>query len=433
MEKSRRRKIRYLLIIILPALFLTFLSKWAMKVQWILEYEQHSIVYPTEFKRWLNEKIFPGFFYDENFIAENFLIVNVTHDQELTSSDQTTNEAGTPITNREKLDSLLTFLYRNEDLFNMIVCDLDFHSASLKPGADRSLNEIIGKLRTDHRIIFAAEYRSGEEYPGTVLDEIDTEYCGQVNKESAQGVFFKYRLAMENPHLKSLPLLMFEKINKIELLREGPGLIKYRDSTGKTYRMYNSFIPEMLFDIDYFDKFEDRDLDSSKALCDLGTIVNNSTDIALRSLLFTKNKKPKTIFIGAVSHDQADMHYTFYGMLDGPIVLLNIYYDLINGTNQLNYLQILISFLTFYFICYSLFLRPKKHVNKPFTPWGHIKELINERRHFFILVVLTFVLNLFFRQSTNLIILLVLIEVVRGIVVISRNYKLVKVSNTSNR
>jgi hypothetical protein len=265
--------------------------------------------------------------------------------------------------------------------------------------------------------------------PETVLDQIDTANCGQVNKESAQGVFFKYQLAMEDPHLKSLPLLMFERINKVELLREGPSMIRYKDSSGATHRMYNSFIPEMLFDLDYFDKFEDRDLDSSKALCDLGTIVNDSTDIVLRSLLFTKNKKPKTIFIGAVSHNHADMHHTFYGMLDGSIILLNIYYDLINGTNNVNCLQILISFLAFYFICYLLFLRPKKHSNKTFTFWGYVTELIKERIHFIILIVLTFILNLFFRQSTNLIILLLLIEMVRGLVIIAGNYKLVKVSN----
>ena len=63
----------------------------------------------------------------------------VTKQKQIYILDPISNEAGTAITNREKLDSLLTFLYRNETLFNMIVCDLDFHFPSMKPGVDSSL------------------------------------------------------------------------------------------------------------------------------------------------------------------------------------------------------------------------------------------------------------------------------------------------------
>lgn len=193
--------------------------------------------------------------------------------------------------------------------------------------------------------------------------------------------------------------------------------------------MYNVFIPEILFDSKDFDKmkteYNSEYLDTSTAICELSTILNEKTNVVLRTLLGKKGSK-KNIFIGAISHDHADMHSTLYGVEDGSIIILNIYYDLYRGSNRYSLLKIFISFLLFYYIFYKIFIKTRKTNNEPFTIGKYLWEKVKEREYWIILLLYTLLLYFVFNESTNLLVLLILIEVLRGIKEIFTHYKIEK-------
>lgn len=288
-----------LVLVAFFTLSLTSLSVIVVDLPWVFD-EEDFITVPTQIKQWINKDVKKNHFYDTSYIQKNFLILNTTHDQELTSDDKNIlrqEDPGIPITSRKKLAELLRMLNTNDSLYNYIICDVVFEFPSFSKAWDDSLKKYMNELQIKEKILFGVPYsKNTKTFELNQYNNIDLKNMGATNKESASGYYIKHRLTFDDARVRSLPLLLFERTHNISVENTNwPGCIKYRQGKNKAV-VYNSFIPEMLFTRQDFDNFYTNHLgtyDSNTVICDLGVVVSDSTGLYLHTLLNTRsiNKK----------------------------------------------------------------------------------------------------------------------------------------------
>jgi hypothetical protein len=373
-DKRLGRK-RYLIFLIL-AMVSTAASFFASRLSMILPQES-QVATCSNARRMIKKHVFPHSFYDDSFIQKKFLLINVSLDYGLGVNTGYSNsvflpkglEPVTPITDRQKLSRLFRWLSAHPDQYNYVVCDLLFEGATVEGNGsgnsstrsryDDTLRNYLELIQRSGKVLFAGKYddHNQQYYPG-LYPSLRDENKGAANKDVVDEYIRNYRLTRGDNGIPTLPLRMLERLDGVTIKPSLFGFLGLsHHSTGESYSSWNSFIPDMTFskeDIDAIPSFAGATVpDSTIGMIQLGEAVSD-TDI-LPSLLYKKEAVKKNIFIGAFTHDHADMHKTLFGDLDGSLVILNIYYDLVQEQNSLNiiyFLSMVVCFFFFWWLFY---------------------------------------------------------------------------------
>jgi len=417
---------------VLLALVLTWASVSIINIPWVVGDEAIFAQYSTRFKKVLNNNLFKGRLYDSTFIERNFLLINTTNDQELTINSSNDPDRlknpGTPITNRKSLKELFRMLNKADSLYQFIVCDVLFELPSVVDREDDSLKYYMNELQIKNKILFAVSGSRGENNGISMhFQNIKPQNVGSTIMQPVSGYFTRQKLIYDNFKLKSLPLLMYQRYYGIDVKQSiFPGLIIYeRKGNSKSY--YNTFMPEIYFDRAWFDrKYVESEgvYDENMLIIDLGVVVSDSTGLYLDAILPTSAKQKKIVFIGAIRGDHIDKHITYYGNLDGAIILINTYHGLVLQQNIFDIWLWVISFLFFLIISWRVILGRDRDAANNTGFWLIMRHKIIDRLYYILLTILTLISSLVFNRSTNLIALIIIIEILHSLVRFLRNYRL---------
>ncbi|HEV7783617.1 MAG TPA: CHASE2 domain-containing protein [Chitinophagaceae bacterium] len=435
---------RFLRIVLPLAILFTLLNLIAIHCP-LIEPEQKIIVKSTNVKKWL-DRIFKDVPHGPDFLKKNFLLINVTRDMTVSCKEPNPDFYAdstrpnpypcTPIVDRSRLISLLTWLNEHPDRFEIVVCDLLFEKTK-NDSLDSELVNALHELEGKGKILFASVYdKYNRNYYGDLISGVGNPgNKGAVNEEKVEDYFFKYRLAYEGTNVKSLPLLMFERINKDTVHRGILGTLRYHNKAGRRITAHNSFIPEMEISTDDIDRLPTPERNNEgRVNPDVGYMElwqavkrgMGTDNVYLTQVLRPGTLGNRTIFIGAFSHDHSDMHKTLYGDMDGSLILLNIYHNLVSGANRVNVIYHILIFFSFLFLFRILFIKINWFNHLTLPRKIQVAEWFVKQLPYFILVAMTLIANIFFGQVTNVIVLIVLIGGIKLLKKVTNNWSGIK-------
>jgi hypothetical protein len=459
MKPSLRNPLAWLLAFFI-SLVLFYLSFYSYQLSWIAKPEEFITSMPSNFKHWTDKASKALSKNDQHYIENNFILVNTAKDQAIIEEDAGSSVPKTiAITDRAKLAKLFRWLDSNKHLYRLAVCDLQFvDSGKVRNSAENMALEsaIHGLLRSrSPQIIFAGEY-DDVKYKPSIFPDINA--SGMVGN-TAYNVFEKedfldYSLLTHEGHVKSLPLLLYEKVgadanNSIpETERQFKngwfGTIWQKTAHGKKY-IWNNFVPEIYFgqedmeDIEKFHSYETNDsVMHSTTMIRLGSAVGE--DFALEAMcqikgktISGKSRKP-IIFIGSFS-GYSDTHSTLFGQTAGSLILLNIFHTLDTCKDNVKTFYLLFLFTMLFLISVDVVFQGPKFTRKLFfilslaffglpllilMSLGAINNYfkrmlqaaihwIKEESHYFVLLLTGIIANLVFDRLINCIILAFLV------------------------
>ncbi len=265
---------------------------------------------------------------EEKAIDNNILLVNVSYDKELAPVYDKYGfpKGNTDITDRSKLTLFLENLqvYNN---YKYVLMDI-FLTPEFKTASDSALFSTIASIP---RIILP------KHYGGPQLDSAIVHKAAYADYSTnfLAGDFEKYPLFINGQMSIAAAMYAQNTNNELSLnpilAREDGRLI------------YRSIIPK--FDICPKD---DYDSSGNKIIYHLGedllSMTNDST--TFRSLI-----QDKYIVIGDF-YDK-DIHQTYNGNVAGPLIILNTFFNLLQGSHYVKWWHILILFILFFFMCNS--------------------------------------------------------------------------------
>lgn len=422
MNKRGVKALKYSSALLFVLLF-TFLSTRMMYLPWVFDDEKDVVTAQTWIKRKLNTSILKNIFYNKDYIRDNFLLVNITNDYATAYADDSINTI--VITDREKLTQLFNWLHENKNAYNIAVCNVLFDEND-KTKFDDSLSIAIDELQRDKKIIFARAYdKATNSFIKSGFPEIEEKNSGAVNKDVTQGYLFKYQLLYEDRYL-SLPLHMYKRIYKRDITTTWFGFLNYANTKNRPGYFYNSYIPEMLFTNEDFDEtaipyFGISSTSSHNiAMIDLGQAVR--FPYVLDDALNTD----KNIFIGAFTHNHADMHQTLYGTSDGSIILLNIYYSLVSQANRLWLLNIIFLVAAYSYMAYFLFIDNKNRDESRPGFWNKVSYHFHTKHIYLLLLIVTLLSYFIFSSVLNIIVLEIMLGVIQFLSNKGKKYLLFK-------
>lgn len=445
------------LLTITITLFLLWLALFAFNLTWLVKPEQSLVQNSVKLKKYLNKTILEGFFYDNRFIEKNFLLINTSQDFSIGKIEEpdSINQI-VPIVDRQKLSKIFNWLKDNKDRYRFAVCDVRFTSKGIDSLGDKALQKSINHLLQDEnpKIIFAGQFEEDKAAESIFKELNDASVLGNTNYDKKNELdFLDYSLVSERVLSKSLPLLLYEKsyktkssdgrLLKIESLDGPMGLLKLNDTLGNSIRIWNNFVPEMLFsnnDISSLLSYEsspDKNY-SEIAFMRLGRAADSDC-INLED--FTLHEKDRIIFIGAFGDWHNDKHDTIYGQTDGSVILLNIYQSILNARSYFTPLFLFILFVSFFLISMDIVFSDVfksllfKLLYYVFFFWVPILILgglsilspvfkksteafenwIKEERHYFILIVTAVIANFWFNKVINIFVLILVVYLLHRI------------------
>jgi hypothetical protein len=423
---------------VILSLMLTLASFVIIKLPWIIEGEKEFITKPTAIRKAVNNYIPASRRIDTSFIRDHFLIINTTKDQMLTrdTSPNAGEAPGIPITDRRKLATLLRMCDEDTGQFGLVICDMRFELPSVEPSIDDTLGFYIGELERKEKFLAGVAY-DGErrEYDRSVFVFGAKSIAAASYDGVSENYYLHHELSYNNGSAISLPFLIYARHHHTKLRTTWiPNLVTYRGE-GRSCLFFNSFIPEMIFGRSEFNNYEidpefiDENLVAytpRKAICDLGKITDDSNGRSVLHDLLAVSGGKKDIFIGAINGRHDDIHNTLYGQLDGAIIVLNTYYCLERNYNRFYIWNMLMNLSVFLYISFRIVYGKRNEGQPPDSFWKLIRCQLKIRMYYVALVGLTVASYVFFNRETNLIALIILIEIIHGVVGYLRKYRIVK-------
>lgn len=424
---------------LLLALAFTALSLYSLYFTWTLA-NQESIVSATGYKKKIaqHEK---SKLVDRTTITRDFLLIDVSNDMTLHCDPDAATKTGTPTdtdsllympctpqVDLKKIMALFKWLSDNQDNYNVVVCDLLIDTLPLNNETDTLLGCILNIIQQNPgKILFAGLYdkHTGRFGSSPFSDAVPPTNKGVVNEDLTENYLLKYELSYKNGQIKSLPLLMLEKINHYTIQPYIPGFDKYTSNDGNSITAANLFIPEMLFLNDDIDSirttgsYDGSTLDSSAGKIQLYQTLlpfNNINNYSLREVLYTQSPNKRNIFIGAFNHNHNDMHKTIYENMDGSIILLNIYYNLLLNSNKVSVGYNLFVFVFFCCIFLKILVWPRLSFRSRFTALNMVVYFIYNNIQYLILLTIATLSSTLFNKAINSIILFTALFIVDNII-----------------
>jgi len=375
-------------------------------------------------------------------LKKNFLLIDISNDVDIVCDSTRADTIGVPNdpgtkkynpcysrTDIVKLTGLFKWLAdsANRNKYNLIVCDIIFDRMELLTKEDTTLLRHILAIQNHpdlkNKIIFASIYDSYNKSFNTAdfSNFLKPENKGAVNEEKGSTAFFRYNLTHNNGKVKSLPLLMFERIDGVNAGAEKLGFYRYKKISDSYRKFANDlFIPEMYFLNEHIDTLitpgnylEHTSTDSTVNKIELWQTLlcfqgkdNYYLDEAL------SGSPKKNIFIGSFNHKNPDVHKTMYGDMDGGTILLNIYFNLIDGKNDFKASYLLFIFCFFYLISFTIIHPFQNPYKGRFFLWKITLDAIVNYIQYYILVIVTIISNICFNTVTNILAMAGLIAII---------------------
>jgi hypothetical protein len=427
----KKKHLFTLMGLILLSLLLTVSSTSLVHLPWIISSEQDVLPWLTKTKKYFK-------LYEPDFIEKNFLLINTAVDIEigknLSYRDSYFSADGLgptiAITNRKKLQTLFKWLANNSDTYNYVICNILFEdSVACNSAMDDSLRNSIEQLQIQKKIILASRFDVyNEKYIPGIFPNIWDCNKGIVNKTTIEDFFITQRLSYGTTQFKSLPLLMLEKIKGDTVRDSQLGFIQLTGKENTSHRSYNSLIPEILFNDDYFTSLKSYSsaesfIDTSVCMINLGEVAADT--LVLPALLEKKDTtQRKNLFIGSFTNHMINAHRTLYGDMDGSVIILNTYYDLIKGQNLFNPWCLACLFLVYlYMLCWVFFHSHRKKASKHNIATFIWENVILGNHHYLVLLIATFVCYYGFKHVINIIVLTLFFAFLETVLRISARYR----------
>lgn len=255
----------------------------------------------------------------DNIKPKDFLFINTSFDNQLVENIDEFGfpNGNVPITDRDKLTKL--FQRINDSIgYKFIICDIFLentspHDLKLKAALSEKSKYILP--RKDSFDLTLETFKDLNFGLGTVY--------------KTGGVFYKYELFENGNNLKSLPLKMYEQIHGVQTKRN----------------WLWGFLDDKLVLKDYIPNWEIRNYHlfetSEYPIYNLGDLLRISEKD------FIEYYKNRIIVIGDF---YSDTHYTIFGNIQGPLILLNTYLSLENGFNKISIWVVLFLWTTFFIV-----------------------------------------------------------------------------------
>lgn len=273
---------------------------------------------------------------------KDYIFVNVCYDNMLIPMlDEDGFPVGNqPITDRKKLAMFFERLNKRPDSYRYVLCDIFFKDSS---SFDSLLNSKISNTKN-----LVIPYHINDS--GMVELPVFRVNRGLADYSAIQYVFMKYPLITADT-MKSMPLKMYE------------------DVTGKKFEKNNfvstlggkpSFSTMIVdFKLRYYELL-DRNAERMYNLSNLGDLLR------LPDSAFYKSVNNKIILIG--DYYERDIHQTLFGKMSGTLILLNIYYSLLQNEMLISAWLVLLLFFGYFMISYDLFsesdLKERKYARR---------------------------------------------------------------------
>lgn len=290
-----------------------------------------------------------------------------------------------PITDRRKLALFFDRLNKRPESYKYIVCDIFFKDSSQYDSL------FISKVTNTKKIIIPYHFNdSGKaDLPFLNINK------GLADYRSIQYVFMKYALT-SNDNVKSLPLKMYEDITGKRFIKKG--MLSYVDGRPS----FNTIVID--FKLRYYELI-DRNSERMYNIVNLGDILRMSDSI------FYKAVSNKIILIG--DFYERDIHQTLFGKMSGTLILLNVYFTLMNGENLISLGLFLLLFIGFFLISTELFsdksLGERKIVAK-YTQKKFGKFILKYLSYVLYLSILSVLTYLIFNVHLNILVIAVYLK-----------------------
>lgn len=314
----------------LHAAFLVLLTFFWLNTTFMYE-DEYLLIRFTSFVKRLVLRL------EEKPAKERFLFVGVSWDKALTEK---LDDNGFPIgnqaiTDREKLTKFLQILNQRPDNHKFIVFDIFFKD----PSPFDSLLQSEFYRAKNYMVSYHKNEDDSPDYPIFTCEAGLSDY--ENSEEGLLGIsaggFAKYKL-VQGDSLKTLPLLMYEKIYGVSLQR------------GSLYHTINGspVFPSFVVDhkIRSYDLFDAPDsLQYDKAY--LGEML------FLPPEAIWELTKDRIIVIG--DYEDRDIHSTIYGSMPGPLILTNAFLALENMDCRIHWQFIVLLLVGFWLVSYRCF------------------------------------------------------------------------------
>lgn len=329
-----RKKLVFLLACTINAIVLIFLTFFWLKQTYLLE-DEILLIRATSFAKKL-------IFTEKKPPLGRFLFVNVSWDKQLIEK---LDDLGFPvgnqaITNREKLTNFFKIINKKKGAPEFIICDIFFKDPS-------PYDSLLEKEISGMDNILVSYHKHNEDDLKDLPDyPIIKGAVGLADYEHSawDDLCLKFKL-VQGDSLKTLPLLMYEKLHKTPL-KEGTLFYYLGESPA-----LNSFIID--YQIRSYDLFGNERLNLVNSVQNLYPLVNLGELLLLPDEAILEQIKNRIVVIG--DFEDRDIKETLYGEMPGSLILLNTFLCLENKENLISKSFIVFLFLGFFLISYKCF------------------------------------------------------------------------------
>lgn len=280
--------------------------------------------------------------------STSLLFIDVSTDLALIPNDVTGLVPGKQvITDRHLLARVFEILSRYPDSYKYIVCDVSFE----EPSADDTLLKPV--IETLPKIIVAAHLNK----EGQLLKPIFNVPYALADYTAVGGIFYKWKI-MNADTLKSIPAVLYEQFSGHQLnYRYGVLIDNGHWAMNKLivdFKIRASDLEGDHISYGYFPSLSDVDL------------FYQAPESVIEQNLINNMVKDRIVVIGAFN--QRDTNSTVLGDMGGSLILLNVFYSLMQGKHLVKAAMVLFLFVSFFLFSYhflfglrwlSLF-KPKK-------------------------------------------------------------------------
>ncbi|MEZ5103509.1 MAG: CHASE2 domain-containing protein [Draconibacterium sp.] len=258
-------------------------------------------------------------------LINDLIFINTSYDNALVDNydKKHTRLGNVPVTNREHLIQFLGYLKTHPNQ-KYVLCDVFFEHKSIH---DSLLEQV---LRQPNLVI---PYRKDS---GDSVFNSDSINYGEARIYLYNDTFFKYKLFNSKKKVNSIPLKMYEDLYKANIERG----ILWSKINGSI--VLNDFIPKF-----YITNYELENLEINANIHYLQDVVTYP------GFIIDDMVKDKIVVIADLFEN--DKFPTIVGKMPGALIMLNVYFSLVNMENKIGLAFMVYLFLILWFVSYLVF------------------------------------------------------------------------------
>jgi len=300
------------------------------------------------------------------------------------------------ITDRQDLTDFFNILNKYKEETRFIVCDILFEDTT---AYDKALQAEIQAL--GDKFLGVSHLDEGQN----LIQPVITMPNASATYRSTSDLFLKFPLLLEDT-LKTLPLVMYEKINGARFSKVGP-----------FYLIDNKLsLPSPIVDFKVrYSAFQDGVMlsDTNYAKIPMATILESN--IFWDSNDMRRYFKDRIVLIGDF---KTDLHNTPFGLTPGLLLIYNAYLTLTYQQHLISFWWIFFLFASFYILSYRIFaevkvVKPRLLVKVFNSTMG--KYVLNSLDEMAILILITLISYFLFNIHINILILFIYLKVIEWI------------------